>query len=347
MKKNNPVHPAKKMKRYILKRLILMALTLFGLLTITFVISRIAPGDPARLAAGPDATEEMVEVLRKEFGLDQTFLVQYGRYLQGLFTGNMGRSLRTRHLVLEDLITFFPATLELILVSIGFAIILGIPLGVLSAVYKDRWIDHFTRFFSVSGVALPMFWLGLMLQLVFSLRYDILPTGGRLAMMMEPPKAITRLFLVDSLITANFKAFGSAFIHILLPAFVLSFPALASIIRLNRADMLEILHRDFILCEQAHGISNKRIIWKYALKNALIPTVTMIGLRYGWMLGGTLLVETVFDWPGIGLYAVQSAVFSDFQPLMGVTILIGINFMLINLAVDLIYGVLDPRVRYV
>ena len=151
---------------------------------------------------------------------------------------------------------------------------------------------------------------------------------------------------MDSLLTGNFKAFGSAFAHILLPAFVLSFPALASIIRLNRADMLEILHRDFILNEQAHGISRTLIIGKYALKNALIPTTTMIGLRYGWMLGGTLLIETVFDWPGIGLYAVQSAVFSDFQPLMGVTLLIGINFMLANLLVDLIYGLLDPRVRY-
>ncbi|PIE31380.1 peptide ABC transporter [candidate division KSB3 bacterium] len=334
------------MKRYILKRLILIIFTLFGLLTITFAISRVAPGDPARLAAGPDATEEMVEVLRKEFGLDQPLLVQYGRYLEGLLAGDLGRSLRTRHPVLDDLFTFFPATLELTLVSIGFAIILGIPLGVLSAVYKDRWIDHFTRFFSVSGVALPMFWLGLMLQLVFSLKYDLLPIGGRIAMMVEPPKAITHLFLVDSLITGNFKAFGSAFVHILLPAFVLSFPALASIIRLNRADMLEILHKDFILSERAHGISNVLIIGKYALKNALIPTVTMIGLRYGWMLGGTLLVETVFDWPGIGLYAVQSAIFSDFQSLMGVTVLIGVNFMLANLIVDLLYGVLDPRVRY-
>jgi peptide/nickel transport system permease protein len=334
------------MKRYILKRLFLMTFTLFGLLTITFVISRVTPGDPARLAAGPDATEEMVEVLRHEFGLDHPLIVQYGRYLKGLFTGNLGRSLRTRHPVLKDLTAFFPATLELTLVSIGFAVILGIPLGVLSAVYKDRWLDHSTRFFSVSGVALPMFWLGLMLQLVFSLKYDLLPTGGRIEMMMESPKAITHLLLVDSLVTGNFKAFSSVLAHILLPAFVLSFPALASIIRLNRADMLEVLHRDFILSEQAHGISNMRIIWKYALKNALIPTVTMIGLRYGWMLGGTLLVETVFDWPGIGLYAVQSAVFSDFQPLMGVTILIGINFMLANLIVDLIYGVLDPRVRY-
>ena len=179
------------MKRYILKRLILMVFTLFGLLTIVFVISRIAPGDPARLAAGPDATEEMVEVVRREYGLDQPLLIQYGRYLKGLVTGNLGRSLRTRHPVLEDLIRFFPATLELTLVSISFAIILGIPLGVLSAVYKDRWLDHITRFFSVSGVALPMFWLGLMLQLVLSLQYDLLPLGGRLAMMIEPPKAIT------------------------------------------------------------------------------------------------------------------------------------------------------------
>lgn len=334
------------MIQYILKRLFLIVLTLFGLITITFVISRVAPGDPARLAAGPDATEEMVEVMRNEFGLDKPLVAQYVHYIKSLLVGDLGRSLRTRHLVIEDLVRFFPATFELIIFSLFLAVILGIPLGVYCAVYRDRSVDHVARLFSVSGLALPMFWFALMLQLLLALKFDLLPVGGRLGMLTEPPQKITHLYLIDSLITGDWSSLADALGHIILPAFVLSFPALASIIRVNRADMLEVLNSDFIVNARAHGISKFRIIALYALKNAMIPTTTMIGLRYGWMLGGTILVETVFDWPGIGLYAVQSAVFSDFQPIMGVTLLIGLNFMLANLVVDLIYGVLDPRVRY-
>jgi peptide/nickel transport system permease protein len=334
------------MKQYIVKRLLLIILTLFGLITVIFLVSRVAPGDPARLAAGPDATEEMVEVMRNEFGLDKPLVVQYIAYFKGLSRGNLGRSIRTRRPVLDDLIDFFPATFELTVFSLLFAVVVAIPLGVLCAVYRDRFLDHVARVFSVSGMALPMFWLALMLQLFLALRFDFLPLGGRLGMLTEPPSKITHLFLVDSLLTGNWHAFQDALRHIILPAFVLSFPALASIIRVNRAEMLEVLTRDFITSARAHGISKIRIIGQYALKNALIPTMTMVGLRYGWMLGGTILVETVFDWPGIGLYAVQSAVYSDFQPIMGVTLLIGINFMVANLIIDLVYGALDPRVRY-
>jgi peptide/nickel transport system permease protein len=334
------------MKQYIFKRLLLIGLTSFGLITIVFIISRVAPGDPARLAAGPDATESMVEVMRKEFGLDKPIYIQYIDYFRGLGTGNFGRSIRTRHPVLEDLSRFFPATFELTMFSLMIAVVLGIPLGVICAVYRDRLVDHVARLFSVSGVALPMFWLALMLQMLFALKFDLLPVGGRLGLLTEPPPTITHLYLIDSLIAGKFHVFLDSLAHILLPAFVLSFPALASIIRVNRAEMLEVLNKDYIVSARAHGISKLRIIGQYALKNALIPTTTMIGLRYGWMLGGTILVETVFDWPGIGLYAVQSAVFSDFQPIIGVTLLLGINFMVANLFVDLFYGFLDPRVRY-
>jgi peptide/nickel transport system permease protein len=334
------------MKRYIIKRLLLIFFTLFGLITVVFLVSRVAPGDPARLAAGPDATEEMVEVMRKEFGLDRPLFVQYLSYFKGLASGNLGQSIRTRHKVLDDLIRFFPATFELTVFSLMLAVVLAIPLGVLCAVYRDRFLDHAARIFSVSGMALPMFWLALMLQLFLALKFDFLPLGGRVGLLTEPPPTITHLLLLDSLIAGKWLVFKDAFLHILLPAFVLCFPALASIIRVNRAEMLEVLGRDFIVNARAHGISKIRIIGQYALKNALIPTMTMIGLRYGWMLGGTILVETVFDWPGIGLYAVQSAVYSDFQPIMGVTLLIGINFMVANLIIDLIYGSLDPRVRY-
>jgi peptide/nickel transport system permease protein len=313
---------------------------------VIFTVSRIAPGDPAKLAAGPDATEEMVQVIRKEFQLDKPLVVQYLNYIRGLFHGDFGRSIKTRHQVWEDTKLFLPATFELVFVSIGFSILFGILFGALSAVYKDTWIDHSARFFSVTGVAIPMFWMGIMLQLLLAAKFHLLPIGGRLDTMLNPPSAITRFFLIDSLITGNWAVFKNALSHILLPAFVLSFPALASITRINRAEMLEVLHRDFVLNEKAQGVPERMIIAKYALKNALIPTLTMIGLRYGWMLGGTILVETVFDWPGIGNYAVGAAVYSDFQPVMAVTIILGLNFMIANLLVDIGYGFLDPRVRY-
>jgi peptide/nickel transport system permease protein len=334
------------MKLFILKRFIMIGITLLGLSVIVFVVSRVAPGDPAKLAAGPDATEEMVQVIRKEFNLDQPLPVQYFHYVKGLLRGDFGKSIRTRHAVWEDIRAFLPATFELVFVSISFAVFLGVLFGVLSAVHRDTWIDHSTRFFSVAGVAVPMFWMGIMLQILLAAKFHFLPIGGRLATAVIPPPPVTRFFLLDSLIAGNWVVFRDAFAHILLPAFVLSFPALASITRINRAEMLEVLHRDFILNEKAQGISDRRILWKYALKNSLIPTLTMIGLRYGWMLGGTILVETVFDWPGIGQYAVAAAVYSDFQPVMGVTILLGLNFMIVNLLVDLGYGFLDPRVRY-
>ncbi len=323
-----------------------MVITILGLSVIVFVVSRIAPGDPAKLAAGPDATEEMVQVIRKEFGLDKSLIVQYFKYMKGLIQGNFGRSIRTRHLVWEDIKTFLPATFELVFVSVGFAILFGILFGVLSAVYRDTWIDHGIRFFSVTGVAVPMFWMGIMLQLLLAAKFHLLPLGGRLDTMVMPPTSLSGFFLIDSLITGNWIVFKNGLAHIFLPAFVLSFPALASITRINRAEMLEVLHRDFILNVKAQGVSNRMIIFKYALKNALIPTLTMIGLRYGWMLGGTILVEAVFNWPGIGNYAVAAAVYSDFQPVMAVTIILGLNFMVANLLVDLGYGFLDPRVRY-
>ena len=334
------------MRQYIIKRLLLILLTLLGLVTITFLVARVAPGDPARAAAGEDATHEMVEALREEFGLNEPLYVQYAEYIKGIFTGNLGKSIRTQHMVGQDLVRYFPATLELTIFSLIMAVLLGIPLGVICAVKKDSMVDHLARVLSVSGLAVPMFWLGLMLQLIFALYFDLFPTGGRLGMLTVPPPSVTHFYLIDSLLAGQWSTFKDALSHIFLPAVVLSFPALASIIRVNRSDMLEVLKRDFITSARAHGISQTRIVGQYALKNAMIPTATMIGLRFGWMLGGTILVETVFDWPGLGNYAVQSAVYSDFQPIMGATLAIGFSFMVATLIVDLLYGLLDPRVRY-
>ena len=318
---------------------------LFGLLCLTFAISHIVPGDPARLAAGPDANETMVRTLRTKYGLDQPLPVQFGRYLRGVLSGDLGESLRSHHAVLDDLVRYFPNTFELVTLSLGLAVLLGIPLGMLSAVRKDTWVDHLARVVAVSGVALPAFWLGLMLQLLIALHLGVLPLGGRLPLTAAPPAPVTHLLFVDALLRGEWGTFVTALRHALLPVVTLAFPALASIMRVNRAEMIETLKADYIQSARAQGFSGFRIVSRYALRNAMIPTLAMIGLRYGWMLGGTVLVETVFDWPGIGLYAVNAAVSSDFQPIMGVTLLIGLNFMLANLLVDLAYGWLDPRIR--
>ncbi len=334
------------MLHYLAKRLFLLIFTLLGLSVVIFVVSHIAPGDPARLAAGPFATAEMVEHLKEKLGLDKPLLEQYGIFLTQLLKGDLGQSIRTRRSVREDLARFFPATLELVLVSLSFAVLIGILLGVLSAVHQNRWIDHLSRLVSISGLGLPAFWLALMLQLLFVLELDLLPGGGRIGMIVPKPTSITRLFLIDSLLTGNWVAFKSALRHIILPALSLSFPALASIIRISRADVLDTLRQDFVTTARAKGLVEKLVIWKHVLKNSLISTVTMIGLRFGWMLGGTILVETVFDWPGVGLYAVTSATHSDFQPIMGAALLIGLSFAIANLIVDLSYTILDPRIGY-
>jgi peptide/nickel transport system permease protein len=330
---------------YLVRRLALLGLMLFGLLCITFAVSHVAPGDPARLAAGPDATASMVETIRLKYGLDRPLPVQFVRYVRGLAAGDLGHSLRSHNPVLDDLIRYFPNTFELVTLALLLAVAVGIPLGMLSAVHKDTWIDHVTRVTSVSGVAVPAFWLGLMLQLVLALGLGLLPLGGRLRLTTPPPEPLTHLLLVDALLRGEWRTFADAVHHAILPVVTLCFPALASIMRVNRAEMIETLRQDYIVNARAQGFSGFTVVAKYALKNAMIPTLTMIGLRYGWMLGGTILVESVFDWPGIGLYAVNAAVSSDFQPILGVTLLLGLNFMLANLLVDLAYGWLDPRLR--
>jgi len=318
---------------------------LFGLLCLTFAISHVMPGDPARLAAGPDANQSMVDTVRARYGLDRPLTVQFARYVGGLARGDLGESLRSRNTVRDDLLRYFPNTFELVTLALLLAVALGVPLGMLSAAYRDTWIDHWTRVVSVSGVALPAFWLGLMLQLLLALHMGWLPLGGRLGLTAAPPAPVTHLLFVDAALRGEWRILGDALAHAVLPVVTLCFPALASILRVNRAEMLETLGQDYIKTARAQGFSGFRVVTRYALRNAMIPTLTMIGLRYGWMLGGTILVETVFDWPGIGLYAVNAAVSSDFQPIMGVTLLIGLNVMLANLLVDLAYGWLDPRIR--
>ncbi|WP_319517471.1 ABC transporter permease [uncultured Martelella sp.] len=333
------------MLSFLLRKLLTIIGTMIGIAVLTFVITNIAPGDPARLVAGPNATPDMVETIRVENGLDKPIAEQFVIYMGNLARGDLGTSIVTTRPVLDELLRYAPATIELVLVAMSLGVLVGVPLGMLSAVYKDTPFDHAVRIFSISGVALPAFWFGILLQLLFAVDLGLLPVSGRLPLVTRPPDTVTGLLLIDSLIQGQFTTFGKAVSHIILPAVVLSFPCLASILRVNRAEMIEVLQSDYIVAARAHGIARTRVIIVYALKNALLPTLAMIGLRFGWMLGSTVLVETVFDWPGIGLYAVSSALSSDFKPVIGVTLVIGFFFIVTNMLVDLAYVWIDPRLR--
>lgn len=331
---------------YVLRRLLLLVPVIFGLTLLTFALTNIVPGDPALLAAGPQATDQMVEEIRQEFGLDDPLPVQYANYVKGLFTGDWGRSVLSRRPVTEDLRAFWPATLELVLASMTIAAVIGIPLGVVSAVKHDRWPDHASRVYALIGVSLPSFWLALLLQWFVALKFGVLPIGGRIDSLVGPPEHVTGMYVVDSLLALDFEALRSSLLHLFLPALTLSSGALATITRMTRSSMLEVLGQDYVRTARAKGASERIVLTRHALRNAIMPTVTMMGLSLGWLMGGSVLVETIFDWPGIGLYAVNSALTLDFMPIMGIALVYGIVFSLINLSVDVLYGFIDPRIRY-
>ena len=332
--------------RYILRRLLLIVPVIVGVSLLTFGLSHIVPGDPARLAAGPQAPESTYLQIREQFGLDKPLPVQYWHYVSGLVQGDWGDSILSRRPVLDDLKVYFPATLELVLVAMFIAIAAGIPLGILSAVKADRMPDHIARVISLLGVSVPAFWLALLLQLFFGLKLGWLPIGSRLDALTVPPTHITGMFLFDSAVTWNWPVFWEALQHIILPALTLSLASLATISRFTRASLLEVLNNDYVRTARAKGLTERSVIVKHAMRNAFIPTLTMIGLSFGWSMGGSVLVETVYDWPGIGLYATKSALTLDFMPIIGIALLYGIVFSLINLAVDIAYGFLDPRVSH-
>jgi len=331
---------------YALHRLIQLIPLLIGLSLLTFVISRVLPGDPVGLAAGPQATEEIKEALRAEFGLDQPLPMQYLSYMGNLFQGNWGESLYSRRAVLADLRTYFPATLELTLVAVLIGAILGVPAGVFSAYYQNRLPDHLIRVIALFFVSFPAFWLAMIFQMALGRELGWLPIGKRFDVRTAAPAGMTGIFLIDSLIQLDFTAFRMALRHIATPALVLSFGSLASITRITRASVLDVLRRDYVRTAQAKGLGRITILARHVLRSAANGIITMISLEFGWLMAGAVLVETIFDWPGLGLYIVESSLRLDFEPIMGITILYGIVFSLINIATDLIYSLVDPRIRY-
>lgn len=333
--------------RMLRKRLLGMVMVVLGVSFITFTVSHLIPGDPARLLAGDKASEEIVDNIRKDLGLDKPLLVQYGSYLNKIVSGDLGDSIRTSRPVLEDIKAFFPATLELAVVALLFASFVGIPLGVISAVYKDRMIDQIVRTLAVAGISTPAFWLGLGLIVLFYGKLGILPGGGRIAEGLEPSVSRTGFYLVDTLIDGNMAAFFSATKHIALPAFTLGFVHMGVVARQIRSSMLEQLNEDYVRTAKASGISKWGVIFGHALPNALIPSITVIGLALGDLLYGAVLTETVFAWPGMGAYVVNSIQALDFPAVMGFAVVVSLAYVIVNFVVDMVYMLVDPRITEV
>ncbi|MGD8228349.1 MAG: ABC transporter permease [Desulfobacteraceae bacterium] len=326
---------------YAIKRILYAVPAIAGLLVLAFVISRMIPADPAALVAGEMATPEQVEELRHRYGFDRPLHVQLAFYFQQLLRGDLGKSLYTGRKVIQDLVYRFPATLELTIVAMLISIVAGIPLGIFAALKRNSLLDHMLRGFTVAGLAIASFWLGIMLQLLFSMWLGITPLGGRID--VSPPEFVTGMYLLDAMLTLNGTAFLSALKHILLPAITLAFSCFATITRFTRSGVLDVIQADFILYERAMGLPPRLVVYKYLLRNAVISTVTQVGLLFGLLLAGTVVIETVFDWPGLGLYAFNSIVLSDYQAILGVTLWAGIAYVTVNLIVDISLSIIDPR----
>lgn len=330
------------MRKDLTLRILQMIPTLIGLSLLIFALTRIIPGDSVKLAAGTDATPEQIAALTEKMGLDQPIHIQYLRYVGGLFRGDWGYSLRTQHNVFQDIKESFAATFELCLVGMFLAVLLGVPLGVLAAVRNNKLTDHVIRLLSLSGIAMPRFWLAILLQFLFSYILGLLPVIGRGTIV---PARITGLWLLDSLLTLNFPAFFDNLKHILIPAVSLAIASAAQIMRMTRTNMLEQLNKEYIVAAKSYGLPDNLIVNSYMLKNAFISILSIIGMQFGSLIGFAFLVEAVFGWPGMASYSIAGLMYKDYNAIIGVTMVIGVIFAVINLVTDMVYGLLDPRIR--
>jgi len=336
------------MTAYVVRRLGLALIVVFGVSVFAFLLTVVVPSNPAMRWVGPHAKLEQIEKARIELGLDKPVHVRYFKYISAFLRGDWGVSIRTHQPVLQDIATYLPASVELIIFGMFLGFTVGIPLGIVSAVRDGTMVDHSSRVFSLVGVALPTFWLGMILQLVFFKQLGLFPLAGRVAMMTRftaPIEHITGFYLFDSLITGNFTAFGSALSHIVLPGITLAAYPLGLSARMTRATMLEVLGEDYIRTARACGLRERRILGVYALRNAIGPVITVGALTFAYSLAETFLIESVFTWPGLGQYASKAILSVDYPAIMGVTLLVAFTYVLLNLLVDLTQTFLDPRIR--
>jgi dipeptide transport system permease protein len=334
------------MLRMILKRSLIAVPSLIGVVIVTFLLTRALPGDPAAYFAGPAATTEAIEQVRVKLGLDKPLIVQFGNYVADLARGDLGTSLTTGQPVATDIRNRLPASAELTLLGLIVSMLIAVPLGIFAATNPGSIIDHACRVVATAGVSLPVFFTGLILVYVFYYLLGIAPAPlGRLDTFLSAPPTITGFYLIDSAITGNGEVFMGSLKQLILPAMTLAIFSLAPIARMTRASMLAVLASDFVRTARASGLSPATVIVTYAFRNAMIPVITTLGMVFSFLLGANVLVEKVFAWPGIGSYAVEALVASDFAPLQGFVLTMAIMYVLLNLLIDILYGVIDPRVR--
>jgi peptide/nickel transport system permease protein len=318
---------------------------LLGVSIVVFFMVRAIPGDPAQIMLGQQATQAQVQQVRENMGLDKPIFVQYGLFLKDALRGDLGDSIVTGRPVTTELMVRLPATFELTAFAMLLAVLVGVPVGVIAAVKQYSVLDKTTSVLALTGISMPIFWLAMILVVIFGVNWELLPFPGRL----DPTTgitAITGLVLVDSLLTLNFAVFWDGLLHLIMPALALGTIPMAVVMRMTRSSMLEVMGEDYVRTARAKGVVPWRVVFKHALRNAMLPTITVIGLQVGLLMGGAIITETIFSWPGIGLYAYDSISSRDYASIQGVVLYGALLFVLVNLVVDILYAVLDPRVRY-
>jgi peptide/nickel transport system permease protein len=332
------------MLRVVLSRLGTAIPSLIGVVVVTFLLTRVLPGDPAIYFAGPVASSEAIAKIRSELGLDQPLWVQFLRYVGDLAHGDLGTSLNTGQPVLREIAERLPASAELTLLALLLAVLVAVPLGILAALRQGSWIDHLCRIVTTAGVSLPVFFTGLLAVYVFYFVLGWAPAPlGRLDSFLSEPPRVTGFLLIDSLIAGDREVFLAALAQIILPAVTLAVFALAPLARITRASMLSVLSSDFVRTARASGLTGRTVVLTYAFRNAVLPVITTLGMVFSFLLGANVLVEKVFAWPGIGSYAVEALIASDFAPVQGFVLTMAILYILLNLVIDLVYGLVDPR----
>jgi len=332
---------------YIGQRIVLAIVVLFIVSVAAFALAHAVPGDPitALISDRQADRPEVRAALERRWGLDRPVLVQYLYYIRNLLHGDLGESISTRNPVAEDLKRFVPATVELTVAAMLFALSFGLPLGIIAGIYQNRWPDYLARMLALLGTSVPVFWLGLLLLYIFFYRLQWVPGPGQLDVGMPRPEHVTGMITVDAVLARDWDAFRSVLHHLILPTVVLGAYAMGIIARMVRSSLVAVLSEDYVRTARAKGLVERRVVVEHALRNALIPAITVLGLTFASLLAGAVLTETIFSWPGIGQYAVKTATKLDYPGLLGVTLVVAVTYVLFNLVVDIIYGILDPRIR--
>jgi peptide/nickel transport system permease protein len=333
------------MYAYIVRRILMLIPVLLGLTLIVFFMIRALPGDPAHIILGQAATDESIAALRAELGLDEPWYKQYFTYLGDLLQGDLGNSIRTNSPISEQLWPYLAATIELSVVAMIIAVFFGVNFGIISAWFQNSWFDYTAMLIALIGVSMPIFWLGLIEQWLFAVNLDWFPTRGR-DPARNPVDPITHLYIIDTLIQGNWGQLKEVLKHLVLPSVALATIPMAIIARITRSSMLEVMRTDYIRTAKSKGLSMFWVVYKHSLRNAIIPILTVIGLQFGLLLGGAILTETIFSWPGIGRFIYDAINFRDYPVIQSGILIIALFFVMINFIVDLLYAAIDPRIRY-